>query len=356
MSTTEFPLRTEHLTTRFHFRWIVSPVAAMLYPFPLMAFHRFVGIAADSKGGSEFLSWLGATIALLLAFAVPLIALISATRLAAIQHPTRTELYARRTAFLAVATPPLFTFTGVVLYMLGKPAADVWLLGAMWAVLTALIVTSDRSRRIEATAARYSAKTRVAHGVVAAAILGTFLIGHIANHFVGLIGAEEHGVVMHWLRHIYRASVVEPLLLVAFAFQIVSGAAMSWRFTARANDPFRAFQIASGIYLMFFIVSHTNAVLVLARGVEHIDPGWGFAIGAPTGLIHDAWNIRLLPLYSIAVFFLLSHLASATRGVMLAHGQRKEKADMTMMIGTVLAAGAATIITLAMCGLRVHFE
>ncbi|WP_150723204.1 hypothetical protein [Pandoraea capi] len=327
----------------------------MLYPLPLIAFHRFIGMTEGPQAQGAVLPWLGATVSLLLAFAVPLIALISALWLAAIPNPTRAELYARRTAFLAVAAPPLFTFTGVVLYMVGKPSLDIWLLGVMWAGLTVLIATSDRTAPVIVPSAKYSAGTRVAHGIAAALILVTFMIGHIANHFVGLVGAEAHGVVMHVLRHIYRATLVEPLLLAAFAFQIMSGAVMSWRFTTRPTDRFRAFQIASGIYLMFFIISHTNAVLVLARGVEHIDPGWGFAIGAPTGLIHDPWNIRLLPLYSIAVFFLLSHLGSATRGVMLAHRQRKESGDMVMVVGTVLAACAATVITLAMCGLRVHF-
>ncbi|MFT4506000.1 hypothetical protein [Caballeronia sp. 15711] len=343
-------------TSRFRVRWVVSPLLAMLYPFPLKAFHKLIGTIADTHGQSTALLWAAATVSLVLAFAVPVTALVSAIQLGSVQHPTRAELYARRTAFLAVATPPLFTFTGVVLYMLGKPTLDVWLLGAVWLLLAAVIVSSDRSRPGELPPVRYSARARVAHGIAAAAILVLFLIGHIANHFVGLVGADAHVEVMKALRHVYRASLVEPVLLAAFAFQIVSGSFMSWRFTARATDPFRSFQIASGVYLMFFIISHVNAVLVLARGVEHIDPGWGFAIGAPTGLIHDAWNIRLLPLYSIAVFFLLSHLGSGARVVMLAHGRRTAKADLVMIVGAVLAAGAATIITLAMCGLRVHFE
>ena len=41
--------------------------------------------------------------------------------------------------------------------------------------------------------------------------------------------------------------------------------------------------------------------------------------GPIEGLIHGAWNIRLLPHYALGVFFILAHLASGLRVVITAH-------------------------------------
>ena len=85
-------------------------------------------------------------------------------------------------------------------------------------------------------------------------------------------------------------------------------------------DRFRTFQIASGIFLAAYVLGHMNSVFVFARLYLGIDSDWAFATGAPSGLIKDAWNIRLVPHYGLAVFFVLSHLAAGGRSVLLAHG------------------------------------
>ena len=40
-----------------------------------------------------------------------------------------------------------------------------------------------------------------------------------------------------------------------------------------------------------------DSVFLFARTYLGIDTGWGFATGAPTGIVKDPWNIRLLPHY-----------------------------------------------------------
>src|SRR5262249_3895616 len=40
-----------------------------------------------------------------------------------------------------------------------------------------------------------------------------------------------------------------------------------------------------------------DSVFIFARTYLGIDTGWDFATGAPTGLIKDPWNIRLVPHY-----------------------------------------------------------
>jgi hypothetical protein len=94
---------------------------------------------------------------------------------------------------------------------------------------------------------------------------------------------------------------------------------------------------------------------IFARTYLGIDTGWGFATGAPTGLVKDAWNIRLVPHYWLGAFFVLAHLAAGARGVMMAHGVSKAFADRFMVGGAVVAGILATVIMLGMCGMRVQF-
>jgi hypothetical protein len=66
-----------------------------------------------------------------------------------------------------------------------------------------------------------------------------------------------------------------------------------------------------------------NSVFVYARRFLGIPTDWNFAIGAPTGLVHNAPNIRLLPHYALGAFFVLSHLASGPRVVLIVHASSK---------------------------------
>src|SRR3546814_6394604 len=78
-----------------------------------------------------------------------------------------------------------------------------------------------------------------------------------------------------------------------------------------------------------------------------------FAIGAPTGLIYDAWNIRLLPHYALGVFFVLSHIASGLRVVLMAHGVDRRNVDRLWMICVAMSIVAAAAIIAGMCGVRI---
>ncbi len=322
----------------------------MLYPLALAAFHACVSEPHADSALARF----GTGASLLLAFLAPGTALFCAVKLAALESPTLAELRARRVAILAVAAPPIFTFAGVVLFPLGIAHVDAWILAAFWAGLAMRIACSNR-RTLAPSLKPPATSTRVAHGVVAAGVLLVFLGGHLINHFFGLAGREAHIAVMKILRHVYRAPLVEPILLLGLLFLMLSGIYMTWKYTSRATDRFRALQTASGVYLFFFLISHVNAVILVARKYLHIDPNWDFATGAPAGLIHDAWNIRLVPYYWLGVFFVLLHLASGARKVMLEHSNRTKLADGMVIWGAALSALASTGILLGMCGLRLHF-
>jgi len=84
----------------------------------------------------------------------------------------------------------------------------------------------------------------------------------------------------------------------------------------------------------------------------NIPTDWAFAAGLPTGLIRDAWNIRLLPHYALGVFFVLAHLASGLRVVMLAHGIRTFVANRVWWSGVLLSIAISAAIMCGMTGLR----
>jgi hypothetical protein len=93
--------------------------------------------------------------------------------------------------------------------------------------------------------------------------------------------------------------------------------------------------------------------LVSARTVHKIETGWAWASGAPTGLIHDAWNIRLLPHYAFGVFFILAHLASGLRGVVIAHGMNATIANRVWAAGLVVSGMISVAIMSGLCGIRI---
>ena len=338
--------------SRMRFAMLAPPFAALLYPFALKGFNA--SVTRIPAVGEDALAWLGAAACLALAFAVPLIAMLAAMSLSEIERPTAVQLRAKRIALLAVAAPTLFTFVGVVLYMLHDPVSDVWLWVVCWAGALAAL-WSDNHAPAKVVMHHVPAALRVAHGTVALALLLIFLALHIANHLMFPAGAETYDAVMKLFRHVYRTEVLQPLLVALFLFQIGTGFFFVWRLTASPSDRFRTFQIASGVYLGFYVLGHMDSVFIFARTYLGIDTGWSFATGAPAGLVKDPWNIRLVPHYWLGVFFVLAHLTAGARVVMMAHGVSKTVADRLMVGGAIGAGIAATIIILGMCGMRVQF-
>ena len=220
----------------------------------------------------------------------------------------------------------------------------IWLAIAIW---------SRSARNLVAAPVPAVGSWRVAHGLTAA-ILCLYVLFHLTNHLFGLVGPDAHATVMKIGRVVYRSRIGEPLLVTAMLFQIGTGVYLAWRWSAAAAQGFyRTYQVASGAYLSLFILGHMNSVFIYARSFLGIPTDWNFAIGAPTGLIHDAWNIRLLPHYALGAFFVLSHIASGLRVVLIAHGVDRHNADRLWMISVAISVVVAAAVIAAMCGVRI---
>ena len=179
------------------------------------------------------------------------------------------------------------------------------------------------------------------------------MLFHIGNHLFGLEGRTAHAAVMKAGRRVYRAPLIEPILVTLMFLQVITGFRLAWRWSASPAEWRRVVQIASGFYLSVFILGHMNSVFIYARYVHKIDTDWNFAIGAPTGLLYDAWNIRLLPHYAVGVFFVLVHLASGLRVVLLAHGVNPQWIDRGWSAGVIVSFAVSAAIIAGMCGVRI---
>jgi hypothetical protein len=323
-------------------QWIglLPALAAMVYPFFLKGFHAALASGSDSLASALLLG----------AFAMSLFGFAFVFRLTRISNPMRFDLRARRLAYASIAAPPLFVFVGVAPGLVGIQIPDIAIWIVLW-LMAGLYVWLAPDGPVAQTPTRPIAGWRVAHGA-AAAIITCFILFHLTNHLFGLEGPEAHKAIMAAGRKVYRAPLIEPVLVLLLLFQVASGARLAWRWSSLRVDAYRIFQIGSGAYLSAFILTHMNSVFFSARAVHHIETDWAWASGAPTGLLHDAWNIRLLPHYALGVFFILGHLASGLRVVMIAHGVSATIANRFWVAALAASLVIATAIMSGLCGVR----
>jgi hypothetical protein len=192
----------------------------------------------------------------------------------------------------------------------------------------------------------------VAHGTSALLIVLIFLSWHLVNHASAAFSLEFNHAMMLTLRKWYRSELVQPVLVILMLFQVVSGVILLWRATATRSDLYRTLQTSTGAFLAAYIVSHLNAVFILGRAVTKVDTTFLWASGAPVGLLPDAWNVRLIPHYSLGVLFVITHMGLGLRGVLLAHHVSPLTADRVAW--AVGALGAVFALTITIAQLSVH--
>lgn len=331
--------------------WAATPaIYTLVYPGFVDVFHYAVGEAGNrvSLGGG-----IVAAITLGLMLSVPLTGFFFALRGIGVPASPAFETRARRIAYAVVAAPTTYCMVGVLQILVSSPVPDqvtwvvVWCLGILWLAAA----PRDGGAAIKAPA-RPIPWLRVAHGVSAIVVL-SYIAFHLGNHLFALVGPNAHAAVMEVGRKVYRSPIGEPILVAAMLFQTVSGSVLAWRWSSHKLDFYKTFQVASGVFLVIYILGHMNAVFVLARAYFGIPTGWDFATGAPSGLIHDWWSARLIPHYALAVFLVIGHLFSGLRVVMLAHGTETRMANRIWWVGASGGAFLSVVIMLAMCGVRI---
>lgn len=330
--------------------WFAPVLLTLAYPFLLAAFSHAI---ATGDGPADAARTAAGWLSLVAAMSVPLVGLGWAYCLRGVSDPADLRVRARLLAYLTIAAPALFTFIGVVRGLVGRPLTDqsVWL-GA-WLLAIGAAGLPRRGTRGRVQAGEASTRLRVAHGI-AASLIVLFVAFHLANHLSGLVGPTTHAAIMAAGRKVYRFLPVEMLLIGLLLFQVASGATLAARRSREVGDGFRVLQVGSGLYLAGFVVAHLNSALVSARAVRHIDTDWAWASGGTAGLLHDAWNIRLVPHYGYGVFFILAHLLLGLRQVLLAHGIAPRRVNRLWAGAMIGAAIVAAAIMAALLGLRLQ--
>ncbi len=96
-----------------------------------------------------------------------------------------------------------------------------------------------------------------------------------------------------------------------------------------------------------------NSVFIYARSFLGIPTDWSFATGGEAGLLMDPWNIRLVPHYTLGVFFVLAHLLAGLRVVLAAHDVATSRIRLLWYTGLAGSAALALAIIAGMVGVRI---
>jgi hypothetical protein len=135
--------------------------------------------------------------------------------------------------------------------------------------------------------------------------------------------------------------------------QLVTGARLLQAKILPAGDVYSSIQTATAGYLLAYVTSNLIAVFVLGRWFLGVDTDFAWASGAPSGLLLDAWNVRLIPHYSLAVLFVTCQIAMGLRAILLGHDVRGTLANRTAWMLCSLGLVGSFVIGAAQ--LRVGF-
>jgi succinate dehydrogenase/fumarate reductase cytochrome b subunit len=181
------------------------------------------------------------------------------------------------------------------------------------------------------------------HHRFSACVLLAFLCVHVTNHLLAVFGVEAHIAFMQAARVVYRAPMVEPIVLFAAAFQVMSGlwfVAHGWRLRSGAVAWLQAL---SGLYLAFFILIHVGAVLY-GRLVLALDTNFYFAAA---GMHVPPFPFFFVPYYFLSLVALCAHLGCAIHWRLAAASDRKRRAAIVLPVLAGSAASAVILLSLA---------
>ena len=345
---TEFnPRSTARVTPRV---WLPPLIVAVFYPLLIASFPPAM---AAYRGSGNIAAAACALASILIAASIPLLAVRA---LVLIRHQEGATL-SRGFLYLMCAVPSLFTLfhtiagrVGIIGPGRGYTAITLLWMSAWLVVAATLHLTTSTTSAVSPH--REQLPLRVIHGVAALCVLCGYAIAHLVNNGLALWSVELYGAALQFLRLWYRSEWVEPVLLALLLVMVCTGVPMVAQFSRQRVDRFRVVQMASGVALGMFLVSHVSATL-LARSAG-VETNWAFAAG-PTSLL-DATGLagRLIPHYFYAVLNLSVHVACGLRIVLLHHGVTKVVANK-VFFGLALAGLLGTAVIMAAL-LGIHVE
>ena len=133
-----------------------------------------------------------------------------------------------------------------------------------------------------------------------------FIVLHLFNHAISVLGIENHIELMDKLRLVYRHPILETILLIAVLVQIISGLKLFFSKRKLVKGFYQKLQIWSGLYLAFFFLIHVGAVLS-GRYILELDTNFYFGAA---GLNTFPFNLFFIPYYGLAILAFFGHIAA----------------------------------------------
>lgn len=314
---------------------LIPAVSAITYPYALK-YSYLIGAAQDAPS----VLWQAASmLSLFWAMLVPAIGLYFARQL-----PGNTHM--RRLAYLSVVAPALYVFLGEIQRIFHSPVSDELVWWTLWIILIATGVSASQDE-IRPSTNRSTRRWRAVHAVNAT-LLTVFVLFHLLNQSASLFGEELYTQLQTLGRHIYRMPVIEAILVGLMISQVISGIRIAWKWGPLKTDAARVMQVGAGMFLAVFIVAHLLSIFLYTRTIHAVPTDWSYAIGAPQGLLKDLWNIRLIPYYGYAVFFVLSHIISGVRWIAIQRGADLARTHRFWFAGNLLAVAVSLAVLIGM--------
>jgi hypothetical protein len=138
-------------------------------------------------------------------------------------------------------------------------------------------------------------------------VIYAFLVLHLANHFLGLMGPETHLEVMAVMRLIYRHPIAECVLFLAFVIQVITGTALVREIWVKKKDFIHQLYAASGLLIMVFLLTHVGQMLY-ARFFEHTDSNIYYVAA---GFVAAPSRDVMTGVYALGLMALFLHFACA---------------------------------------------
>ena len=178
--------------------------------------------------------------------------------------------------------------------------------------------------------------------------LSIFIGLHLMNHVYGIFGADRHIELMNVLRHFYRTTFVETIILASVFTQIISGLRLFSERRKKVRSAFEKLQIWTGLYLALFLVIHLTAVFS-GRFFLHLDTNFYFGVA---GLNTFPLNLFFIPYYGLAILSVFGHIASihARKMNKTIFGLTPHKQSILILTGGIL------VTVLIFYGLTNHFN
>ena len=181
--------------------------------------------------------------------------------------------------------------------------------------------------------------------------LAVFIGFHLLNHLLILRSEALHIRFMNSARKIYRNRFVESLILLAVLLQVISGITLVILKWNKVENYFDRIQIASGLYLSFFLLNHVIAVL-RGRYILKMDTNLYYGAG-----VMNMWPRKLffIPYYSFAILSFFFHVACVHRIKMEKYASlpvATKQAFIIMGIGMLVTF----LVILKMSNLKISFH